>query len=99
VTAFNQLTPQEQARVGGLHTLAQGDATTQVSNVTIQAISEQSLGVELVTTSFTTTQAPANSPDAAPCDNWSLVYTVIQTGGSWLIADATGVNGAGHVAC
>lgn len=98
-TAWRQFTPQEQARLGSEQQYIQGEATTHVSNTMLGGIVSQSPGVDSVTLSFTSTQSPANSPDGQPCDNWSLVYTVVLTGGTWLIDRAVGENGSGYRPC
>ena len=98
-TAWRQLTPQEQARLGTEQQFAQGDATTQVSNMVIRAMTWRSPGVEVATVTFTSTQAPANSPDGSSCDNWSLVYTVVEAESSWRIDDVAGEYGVREQPC
>ena len=56
-------------------------------------------GVDLATFTFTSTQEPASSPDGQACDDWSLVYTMVQAGSSWLIDRAVGENGVAYRPC
>jgi hypothetical protein len=98
-TAWAQYTPQEQTRLGSEQQYVQGEATTHVTNMTVQEIVSQSGGVDLATITFTSTQDPANSPDGQACDNWSLVYTMVHAGSSWFIDRAVSVNGVAYRPC
>jgi hypothetical protein len=98
-TAWAQYTAQEQARNGSEQQYVQGESTTHVSNTMLHGVVQQSPGVDLATFTFTSTQSPANSPDGQVCDNWSLVYTMVATGNTWLIDNAVGENGVAYRPC
>jgi hypothetical protein len=44
-------------------------------------------------------QSAADGPNGDQCDNWTLEYTMINSGGSWLIDTVKGQAGVIHTSC
>ncbi len=97
-TAYAQLAPDEQATITE-PSFAADNATTYDYAVSIGAASPTSTGAELVDVDFTSLQSAAEGPNGDQCDNWTLEYTMISSGGSWLIEAANGQSGVTHVSC
>ncbi len=97
-TAYAQLAPAEQATISEAQ-FATNDATSYDYNVTLTAFTSTSPGTGLADVSFTSLQSPAEGPNGDQCDNWTLEYTVITSGGSWLIQSVNGQGGVTHASC
>jgi hypothetical protein len=97
-TAYAQFGPQEQATQGESQ-FAANMATSQDSNIAIGVVSATSSGSYLVNVSFTSTQSADKGSNGDQCDNWTLQYTMINSGGTWLINAANGQNGVTHAVC
>jgi hypothetical protein len=97
-TAYAQLAPDEKATITEAQ-FAANDATSYDYNVSIGAATSTSSGSELVDVSFTSLQSPSEGPNGDQCDNWTLEYTMINSGGSWLIEAAKGQEGVTHASC
>jgi hypothetical protein len=97
-TAYAQLAPDEQATITEAQ-FAANDATSYDYNIDLGAATATSTGGELVDVSFTSLQAAAEGPNGDQCDNWTLEYTMVNSGGSWLIEAANGQGGVTHLAC
>jgi len=96
-TAWDQLTPAEQAIThnDSEQVFAADLATTQDSDVVITNMTLANDGSDSVDLTFTSHQAAAESPDgASTCDNWSMVYSMAEPGGStpWLISKVASAN-------
>jgi hypothetical protein len=89
-TAYAQFTPAGQAVIGSEQQYALGLASSYFFGITLQSITEQSPGVDLATVDFTSVQDPASGPNGNSCDDWNLGYTMVDTGGTWLIYEANG---------
>jgi hypothetical protein len=96
--AYAQLGPDKQKTTSEAN-FARGDATSQDTNVAIGAVNPTSNGSYLVDVSFTSQQSASDGPNGDQCDNWTLRYTMINSGGSWLIDATTGQNGVTHTSC
>jgi hypothetical protein len=97
-SAYAQLAPQEQAQ-SSESALASADATSYNYDIAIGTATSNPDGTESVDVEFTSRQSAADGPDGDQCDNWTLTYTMVESGGSWLIANATGQNGVTHRSC
>lgn len=97
-SAYAQLAPAEQATISEAR-FAATDATSFDYDVSIHGVTATSTGAELVDVSFTSLQAPSQGPNGDSCDNWTLEYTMISSGGSWLIESARGQGGVTQVSC
>jgi len=97
-TAYAQLAPAEQQRFTP-EGFAANLATTYDFDVAIGAVSQRSPGTDLVDVTFTSLQSPSKGPDGGSCDHWTLEYTMIQVGGSWLIQYSIGQGGSTHTSC
>lgn len=97
-TAYAQLDPHAQSQTS-LQTFAAGDSTSYDFNFNLKSITTQSSGVDGAALDFTSVQDAAKGSNGDTCDNWTLNYTMVNTGGTWLINSATGQNGATHTAC
>jgi len=80
-----------------LQTLSSGDSTSY--NFNLLSVTEQSPGVDVATLDFTSLQDAAHGPNGETCDNWTLNYTMVDSGGTWLIDSVTGQNGVTHAPC
>jgi len=90
-TAYDQFTPAGQALLGSEPTYALGLATSDFFDITLEAITNESPGVDVATVSFTSVQDPAYDRNGDSCDLWNLAYTMVDTDGVWLIYEANGV--------
>jgi len=98
VTAYGQLAPNEQATISEAQ-FAENDATSYDYDITLGAVTQTSGGSYLVDVSFTSLQRSSEGPNGDQCDNWSLEYTMVSSGGSWLISAANGQGGVTHFSC
>ncbi len=81
-------------------TLAAGLATTYDGLVVVHLVTPLPGGSALAHVTFASVQAPDKGPDGDTCDNWDLTYTLIPSGGSWLIDQVKASNGGTtHTAC
>ena len=97
-TAYAQLAPAEQATISE-NQFAAADATSYDYGIVIQTASPTTGGSYLVDVAFTSLQSSAEGPNGDQCDNWTLEYTMIPSGGTWLIAAANGQGGISHLSC
>ena len=97
-TAWAQFSRSQKSRLIE-SSMASGDATSYDFNVAIQSIRGRGPGTEVVDVSFTSLQSPAQGPNGDSCDNWTLEYTMVNSGGTWLIDYTSGQNGRTHSAC
>lgn len=97
-TAYAQLAPQEQAQMTE-SAFASDEATSYDYGFSLGEAIANGDGSETVDVSFTSLQSAAEGPGGDTCDNWTLAYTIIQSGGSWLIASANGQQGMTHTSC
>jgi len=73
--------------------LAKGDATSYDGLVVVHSVTSAPGGAVLAYVTFTSVQAPDKGPNGDSCDNWDLDYTMIPSGGTWLIDQVRGHNG------
>jgi S1-C subfamily serine protease len=92
-TAYDQLGPTLRAQQSE-SSFATALVTTYNYNVDVQSLTEPSSGTALVNLSFTSLQSASEGPDGDSCDNWSLIYTMAEIGGSWVIQSSSGQGGA-----
>jgi serine protease Do len=97
-TAYAQLDTHAQSQ-GSLKSFASDDSTSYDFNFSLRSITTKSPGVDLATLDFTSIQDASKGPNRNTCDNWTLNYAMVNTGGAWLIDSATGQNGVTHTAC
>jgi serine protease Do len=97
-TAYAQSDAHDQTQES-LQMLASGDSTSYDFNFNLLSITTQSPGVDVAALDFTSVQDSAKGPNGDACDIWTLNYTMVDTGGTWLIDSATGQNGVTHTAC
>jgi hypothetical protein len=100
-SAYDQLTPAEQAAVGSEAHFALGDATTYIFDESMGGVVQLSPGIDQTPVAFVSAQAPADGPGGGgdTCDVWTMNYTMVETGGSWLIQSATAQNGLPFTSC
>lgn len=98
-TAYAQLTPSNQAQVGGETALAAADATSYVFNITLQGVTQEYPGRDVAAVSFTSVQDAAHGPGGDTCDIWTLDYTMVQGSNTWLIQKAIAQNGIAFASC
>jgi hypothetical protein len=98
-TAYSLLGPQEQANQNESQ-FATGIATTQDSNISIPSWpTSTGTNTYMVDVSFNSHQSASQGPNGDICDNWTLEYTMVNSGGSWLINGVSGQNRSTHSAC
>jgi hypothetical protein len=97
--AYRVLTPGEQAKSSEA-AFAEGVSTSYDSDFAILGSRVIRSGVVDVGLAFTSIQAPDKGPDGDSCDNWTLVFRMVQQDdGRWLIGPATAYQGATHTTC
>ncbi|MCU1657978.1 MAG: Trypsin-like peptidase protein [Pseudonocardiales bacterium] len=99
-SAYAVLSPRLQGGASEQQ-FANGDATSYDSGLTVIAAQAVDATTVHVALAFTSLQTADKGPSGDTCDNWTLLYTMIQgADGSWLI-DSTGpYNGMPeHTAC
>ena len=94
-TAWDQFTPQLKAQAPYAK-FAQGDSTSQDSNVVIHWIKGTGPVTAVAYVTFTSTQAAAYGPDHDTRDDWTLDYTMELINGHWLIGGTAGHDGTTH---
>ena len=97
-TACAQLTPANQGSDCVEH-FANTAATSYDFNFDLLSITQQSPGVDIADLDFTSVQVAAEGPNGQTCDNWTLAYTMVNSGGAWLISTALPQSGSSHTAC
>ncbi len=96
--AFSALTPDEQ--VGGEEAFAAGVSTSYDSNFQLLSAAPVDATTVKVGLAFNSLQASDKGPDGDTCDNWTLLFTMVQQdNGGWLIGPAKPYNGSTHTAC
>jgi serine protease Do len=98
VAAYAQMDANAQSQTS-LQTLSSGDSTSYNFNFSLNSVTVSSSGVDVAGLDFTSVQDAAHGPDGNTCDNWTLNYTMVNTGGTWLIDSVTGQNGVTHSPC
>jgi serine protease Do len=93
-----QLTPANAGSDCLAHATS-GFATSYDFNFNLLAITQVSPGVDIADLDFTSIQDPSDGPNGDMCDNWTLAYRLVNTNGSWLIAEAVAQNGSTHSSC
>lgn len=95
--ARGQFTAAERSKVSQAK-MAQGDASTQDSNVILEAVAVGTAG-DTAIVSFRSIQPPSDSPDGSPCNQWRLRYKMVQGGNGWLIDSVSSAGGSGYSSC
>ena len=98
-TVWQQYTAAGQQGVGSVEHLASADATSNDSNVTVQAITPLDATTLKVFVTFTSTQDADYGPNGDTCDNWTLDYTFDLVNGNWLIDGNHSHNGITSQEC
>ena len=96
--AYALLDANAQAQTS-LQQFTDGASTSYDFNFTLGTITTQPDGTDEVPLSFTSVQDAAYGPNGDTCDNWTLDYTMINNGGTWLIDSAAGQGGSTHTTC
>lgn len=97
-TAYDQLGPGVASTITESQ-FAADDSTSYDFDITLEALSVPSPGSALADVSFTSLQSPSKGPNGDSCDNWTLEYTLLESGGSWLIQQSVGQGGVTNEAC
>jgi hypothetical protein len=97
-TAYDQLGPGVTSTLTEAQ-FAADDSTSYDFDITLEALSAPSPGNALADVSFTSLQSPSKGPNGDSCDNWTLEYTLLETGGSWLIQQSVGQGGVTSESC
>jgi S1-C subfamily serine protease len=87
-TAFAILTPELQAKEGGLSKWSSGLGTSFWRALTVNSISGSASELA-VDTVLRTEQAAADGPDGQTCSDWGIRYRMTWDGNIWRIAEAT----------
>jgi len=96
--AWMMLSPK--LRGSSLESFADGTSTSYDDQVTVRSVTEGPGDSVVAHVTFTSVQASEKGPDGDTCDNWDLDYTLILSGGSWLIDKVAGHNGGRtHTSC
>lgn len=96
--AWSTLSPRLQGPSAS--SFADGTATSYDTEVMVLSVTPSADGSANAHVSFTSVQATIKGPDGDTCDNWDLDYTLIPSGGSWLIDNSVGHNGGPtHTRC
>ncbi|MGI8416505.1 MAG: S1C family serine protease [Nakamurella sp.] len=79
---------------------AKGLTSSYDSNITILDAQEVDASTVTVDLAFNSLQTSAYGPDGDTCDNWTLVFTMVQDiNGNWLMDGAKPYNGSTHTSC
>jgi serine protease Do len=96
--AWSTLSPKLQGP--SWSSLAEGTATSYDTQVALLSVTPATGRSVTAHVTFTSVQASNKGPDGDTCDNWDLDYTLIPSGGSWLIDRVLGHNGGRtHTRC
>ena len=106
-TAYAQLDAHAKAHFGTLQQFADGVSTSYdfyISNgrvflYAIGQVTRSSADTDRIPLWFTSIQNPAKGPNGDTCDHWTLIYTMRNVAGVWLIDSVTGQHGGTHKAC
>lgn len=98
-TAYDVLSPR--LRAGSTEpSFAEGDATSYDFAQAVLAAHAVDPTTVRVALAFTSLQTADKGPDGDTCDDWTLVYTMIQgSGGNWLIDRTQPYKGVSHTPC
>lgn len=92
-TAYAMLGPTAQGRVS-LDEMARDASTSHDEQIVLESVFSDGAGGQIAIVSFTSTQAPEDSPTSSTCNRWRIRYELVASGGSWLIDRSSGVDGA-----
>jgi len=97
-SAWSMLSPNLQGP--SLSSFARGTSTSFDDQVTVLSVAPGAGQKITARVTFTSVQATGKGPDGDTCDNWDLDYTLVPSGGSWLIDKVMGHNGGQtHTTC
>jgi serine protease Do len=97
--AYAVLSPRLQANATEQQ-FATGDATSYDFGITVLNAQAVNATTVHITLAFTSLQTSDKGPNGDTCDNWTLVYTMIQgQDGSWRIDNTAPDNGVEHTVC
>jgi serine protease Do len=97
--AFNVLSPRIRAGASEA-SFADADATSYDSGIAVLDAKAVDAATVKIALAFTSLQTADKGPDGDTCDNWSLLYTMIQgPDGGWYIDGTDAYGGAEHLAC
>ncbi len=98
-SAYSVLAPNRQS-ASGEGGFAKGVATSYDSNIAIldaQPVDAHTVTVDLA---FNSVQTAANGPGGDTCDDWTLVYRLVQqSDGTWRMDGAKPYKGSTHTSC
>ncbi|MHB1787192.1 MAG: S1C family serine protease [Acidimicrobiales bacterium] len=97
-TAYNQLGPDAQAKTN-FNTFVSNDASSFDFGVVLNTVNPTASGTDTANVTFTSLQNPGAGPHGESCDYWRLDYTMVSSGGTWLIEAAVGHNGTAAISC
>jgi hypothetical protein len=98
-TAWAQFTPAEQQTLSQAK-LESGDASSFDFNFNLVSVVPTGPTAATATLIFTSVQGPAYGPNGETCDTWTLDYSMMNLGGTWLIASVNGAGGGPtHTTC
>jgi hypothetical protein len=97
-TAYEQLAPSQQALMSEA-AFASSESSSYDFDVVVSAVSQVAAGTDVASVDFTSLQDPSEGPNGDSCDDWTLNYTMVAQGGSWLIDRAVGQQGSTHTSC
>jgi serine protease Do len=97
-TAYEQLAPSQQALMSEA-AFASSESSSYDFDVVVSAVSQVAAGTDVASVDFTSLQDPSEGPNGDSCDDWTLNYTMVAQGGSWLIDQAVGQQGSTHTSC
>jgi serine protease Do len=98
-TAWDLMTPDQQATNGSLYEWGQGLSTVTDSNVDVLDVFANASGQDFADVGFQSTQSGYQGPDGDTCDNWTLEYAMSYQAGTWLIDTNAGIDGITHTSC
>lgn len=83
----------------GQATFAKDVSTSHDTDVVIHSLTTPSPGEARAAVTFTSTQAPEYGEGGNTCLRWSLIYTLEETGGTYLIDRSEPAGGTGYSPC
>ena len=86
-SAWGVLSPRAQT-LTPFDKFSQGEASSYIATLTLDSIVPAGAGSDTVEVEFTSVQDPTLGGTGQACSNWTMTYTLIGAGGSWLIDTA-----------
>ena len=86
-SAYAVLSPRSQAMTSQA-TFARGDASSYIVSLDLVSVTPTGSGQDSAEVQFTSVQDPVLGRDGQACSSWQLTYTMVNSGGGWLIDGA-----------